>query len=98
MLVKYAIVFRCYSALQTFSVKNFSWVYYWQVNVLHCREVSNILLSCYSFMQVLKFNLTDSGLLCVLPWLTMALSANIGGWIADTLVSKGLSVTTVRKV
>lgn len=28
----------------------------------------------------------------------MALSANIGGWIADTLVSKGLSVTTVRKV
>lgn len=51
-----------------------------------------------SFMQVLKFNLTDSGLLCVLPWLTMALSANIGGWIADTLVSKGLSVTTVRKV
>lgn len=28
----------------------------------------------------------------------MAFSANLGGWIADTLVSKGLSVTTVRKV
>lgn len=27
----------------------------------------------------------------------MAVFANIGGWIADTLVSKGLSVTTVRK-
>nr|KJB09811.1 hypothetical protein B456_001G168900 [Gossypium raimondii] len=50
------------------------------------------------YNQVLKFNLTESGLLCVLPWLTMAAFANIGGWIADTLVSKGLSVTTVRKI
>ncbi|KAF5930620.1 hypothetical protein HYC85_031493 [Camellia sinensis] len=33
----------------------------------------------------------------MLPWLTMAVFANIGGWIADTLVSKGLSVTTVHK-
>ena len=54
----------------------------------------NILLS----IQVLKFNLTESGLFCVLPWLTMAFSANLGGWIADTLVSKGLFETTVRKV
>lgn len=50
------------------------------------------------YNQVLKFNLTESGLLCVLPWLTMAISANFGGWIADTLVSKGLSVTVVRKI
>ncbi|XP_015947485.1 ascorbate transporter, chloroplastic [Arachis duranensis] len=50
------------------------------------------------FSQVLKFNLTESGLLCVLPWLTMAVFANIGGWIADTLVSKGLSITNVRKI
>ncbi|XP_073222182.1 ascorbate transporter, chloroplastic-like isoform X2 [Cicer arietinum] len=49
------------------------------------------------YNQVLKFNLTESGLLCVLPWLTMAIFANIGGWIADTLVSKGFSITTVRK-
>lgn len=48
--------------------------------------------------QVLKFNLTESGLFCVLPWLTMAVFANIGGWIADSLVSRGLSITTVRKV
>ena len=40
----------------------------------------------------------ESGLFSVLPWLTMAVAANIGGWIADTLVSKGVSVTTVRKV
>ncbi|GAV81733.1 LOW QUALITY PROTEIN: PA domain-containing protein/Peptidase_A22B domain-containing protein/MFS_1 domain-containing protein, partial [Cephalotus follicularis] len=49
------------------------------------------------YNQVLKFNLTESGLLCVLPWLTMAVFTNIGGWIADTLVSKGLSITVVRK-
>lgn len=48
--------------------------------------------------QVLKFNLTESGLFCVLPWLTMAVFANIGGWIADSLVSRGFSITTVRKV
>lgn len=50
------------------------------------------------YNQVLKFNLTESSLFCVLPWLTMAVFANIGGWIADTLVSRGLSITTVRKI
>ncbi|KAL0547827.1 hypothetical protein IC582_012256 [Cucumis melo] len=50
------------------------------------------------YNQVLKFNLTESGLFCVLPWLTMAVFANIGGWIADTLVSRGFSITTVRKI
>ncbi|KAG9441323.1 hypothetical protein H6P81_017177 [Aristolochia fimbriata] len=50
------------------------------------------------YNQVLKFNLTESGLFCVLPWLTMAVFANLGGWIADTLVSKGFSITTVRKI
>lgn len=47
---------------------------------------------------MLKFNLTESGLFAVFPWLTMAFSANLGGWIADTLVSRGVSVTLVRKV
>lgn len=50
------------------------------------------------YSQVLKLNLTESGLFCVLPWLTMAVSANLGGWIADTLVQRGTSITTVRKV
>jgi len=40
----------------------------------------------------------ESGMFSVLPWLTMALSANLGGWIADTLVSRDVSVTVVRKV
>ncbi|KAL5058206.1 hypothetical protein RYX36_029810 [Vicia faba] len=49
------------------------------------------------YNQVLKFNLTEFGLFCVLPWLTMEISANFGGWIADTLVTRGVSVTAVRK-
>lgn len=49
-------------------------------------------------LQVLGFNLMESGLFSVLPWLTMAISANLGGWIADALVSRGVSVTLVRKV
>ncbi|CAH9074684.1 unnamed protein product [Cuscuta europaea] len=49
------------------------------------------------YHQVLKFNLTESGNCAVLPWLTMAVSANVGGWIADSLVRKGVSVTVVRK-
>ncbi|KAL9359966.1 hypothetical protein Peur_048089 [Populus x canadensis] len=43
-------------------------------------------------------SLIGSGLLCVLPWLTMAVFANVGGWIADALVSRGLSITAVRKI
>ncbi|KAL0787177.1 hypothetical protein Bca101_003423 [Brassica carinata] len=39
---------------------------------------------------VLKFNLTESGLLCVLPWFTMAVLANVGGWIADTLIMQSI--------
>ncbi|CAN8315290.1 unnamed protein product [Cochlearia groenlandica] len=50
------------------------------------------------YHQVLKFNLMESGLLSVFPWMTMAISANAGGWIADTLVSRGFSVTNVRKI
>ncbi|CAG7881880.1 unnamed protein product [Brassica rapa] len=51
-----------------------------------------------TMFQVLKFNLTESGLLCVLPWFTMAVLANVGGWIADTLVSRGLSITSSHKL
>lgn len=73
----------------------------WALIVSHfCHNWGTFILLTWMptyYHQVLKFNLTDSGLICVLPWLTMAFSANLGGWIADTLVSKGLSVTTVRK-
>jgi ACS family sodium-dependent inorganic phosphate cotransporter len=50
------------------------------------------------YNQVLKFNLTKYGIFCVLPWLTMALSENFRGWIADKLVSKGVSIKIVHKI
>ncbi|XP_057430815.1 sodium-dependent phosphate transport protein 1, chloroplastic [Lotus japonicus] len=74
----------------------------WALIVSHfCHNWGTFILLTWMptyYNQVLKFNLTESGLFCVLPWFTMALSANLGGWIADTLVSKGVSVTTVRKI
>lgn len=50
------------------------------------------------YHDVLGFNLSESGFFSVLPWLTMAISSNFGGWIADSLISRGWSVTLVRKV
>ena len=50
------------------------------------------------YNQVLGLDLKSSGLFSVLPWVTMAISANIGGWIADTMVERGVTVTTVRKI
>uniref|UniRef100_A0A2N9I6I5 Major facilitator superfamily (MFS) profile domain-containing protein n=1 Tax=Fagus sylvatica TaxID=28930 RepID=A0A2N9I6I5_FAGSY len=74
----------------------------WALIVCHfCHNWGTFILLTWMptyYNQVLKFNLTESGLVCVLPWLTMAFSANFGGWIADTLVSKGLSITRVRKI
>lgn len=49
-------------------------------------------------LQVLGLDLRSSGFFSVLPWVTMAIAANVGGWIADTLVERGLSVTAVRKI
>jgi ACS family sodium-dependent inorganic phosphate cotransporter len=48
--------------------------------------------------QVLGCDIFKSGVFSVLPWMTMAVSANVGGWIADHLVSSGRSVTFVRKL
>lgn len=39
-----------------------------------------------------------SGIFSVLPWMTMAVTSNIGGWIADKLVQRGMTVTRVRKI
>lgn len=49
-------------------------------------------------LQVLGLNLTQSGLLSVLPWVAQAVMANVAGWAADNLVERGVSITTVRKV
>ncbi|GFR49337.1 hypothetical protein Agub_g11299 [Astrephomene gubernaculifera] len=50
------------------------------------------------YSQVLGLNLLQSGLVSVLPWLAMALMANVAGALADGMVARGVGVTTVRKV
>lgn len=74
----------------------------WALIVSHfCHNWGTFILLTWMptyYNQVLKFDLTESGLFCVLPWFTMAISANVGGYIADKLVSRGVSVTTVRKL
>ncbi|CAM6020223.1 unnamed protein product [Sphagnum balticum] len=74
----------------------------WALIICHfCHNWGTFILLTWMptyYNQVLGFNLMESGMFSVLPWLTMALSANLGGWIADTLVSRGVSVTVVRKI
>jgi MFS transporter, ACS family, solute carrier family 17 (sodium-dependent inorganic phosphate cotransporter), other len=55
-------------------------------------------MSACSYNQVLHFDLMKSGIFSVLPWMTMAVTSNIGGWIADKLVQRGMTVTRVRKI
>lgn len=50
------------------------------------------------YNQVLGLDLMKSGFYSVLPWITMAIAANVGGWVADALVAQGVTVTRVRKV
>ena len=50
------------------------------------------------YQQHLGMDLLKSGVFSVLPWITMAIFANVGGWIADTMIHKGVSVTRVRKI
>ena len=50
------------------------------------------------YQQHLGMDLLKSGIFSVLPWITMAIFANLGGWLADSLIHKGMSVTRVRKI
>ncbi|KIY98369.1 putative anion transporter 2 [Monoraphidium neglectum] len=49
------------------------------------------------FSKALGFDLRASSLLAFLPWLVMALGSSAAGFLADSLISRGVSVTTVRK-
>uniref|UniRef100_A0A7S3VMN6 Major facilitator superfamily (MFS) profile domain-containing protein n=1 Tax=Dunaliella tertiolecta TaxID=3047 RepID=A0A7S3VMN6_DUNTE len=73
----------------------------WAIIVCHfCHNFGTFILLTWMpsyYNQVLHLDLTKSSLLSVLPWMTMALCANLGGWLADSLVDRGASVTAVRK-
>jgi len=50
------------------------------------------------FMDVHKIGIAQSGLLSAAPWLSLIVVSNVGAFLADKLLSKGWSVTSVRKV
>ena len=50
------------------------------------------------FADVHGMNISGAGLYSLLPWITMFLMMNVGGWINDTLIKKGLSTTATRKI
>lgn len=74
----------------------------WAIIVSHfCHNWGTFILLTWMptyYNQVLGTDLMKSGIYSVLPWITMAVTANLGGWIADSLISRGASITTVRKV
>ncbi|GMH19747.1 hypothetical protein Nepgr_021588 [Nepenthes gracilis] len=74
----------------------------WALKIGHfCHTWGTIIIRTWVptyYNQVLKFHLMEFGLVAVLPWLTRALFAYVGGWMADTLVARGFAVTSVRKI
>jgi len=50
------------------------------------------------FKQVVGVNLAQASWMSALPWATMAVSGIFAGTLADSLIAKGWSVTTVRKL
>jgi len=50
------------------------------------------------FNQALGFDLRASSFLAFLPWLVMAVGSSASGVLADSLIARGVNVTSVRKV
>lgn len=73
----------------------------WAIIICHfCHNWGTFILLTWMpsyYNQVLGLDLMQSGFFSVLPWVTMALAANVGGAIADSLVAGGMTVTRVRK-
>ena len=49
------------------------------------------------FRDAQGLSLSGAGLYSAAPWLSMFLLTNVGGWIGDHLLRRGMNVTTVRK-
>jgi len=50
------------------------------------------------FRDAQGVSITNAGLYSAVPWLTSFLMMNVAGWIADTLIKRGLPVILVRKL
>lgn len=73
----------------------------WAIIVSHfCHNWGTFILLTWMpsyYHDELGFDLMQSGLYSVLPWLGMIVVANAGGWLADTLIARGWSTTSVRR-
>jgi ACS family sodium-dependent inorganic phosphate cotransporter len=73
----------------------------WAIIVSHfCHNWGTFILLTWMpsyYHDELGFDLMESGLYSVLPWLGMIVVANAGGWLADSLISRGWSTTSVRR-
>lgn len=74
----------------------------WSIIIAHfCNSWSSfIVLSWLPRYLSDRFSLTlgETGLLALLPWLTMSVAANTAGFAADSLLATGMSLTRVRKL
>ena len=50
------------------------------------------------FRDVQHLNIAKAGFAAAAPWLSMFLMANISAWIADEMIRRGVSISTVRKI
>ncbi|KAA8498194.1 putative anion transporter 4, chloroplastic [Porphyridium purpureum] len=73
----------------------------WAINISHfCVTWGYFVLLTWLptfFTMELGFDLSSSSLFAIIPWLAMFVFANVGGQIADRLLTMGLSRTLVRK-
>jgi ACS family sodium-dependent inorganic phosphate cotransporter len=50
------------------------------------------------FRDVQGLSIGGAGLYSAAPWLVMFLMTNVGGWVADRMIARGISTTAVRKI
>lgn len=50
------------------------------------------------FADVHCLDLAGAGIYALLPWIIMFLMLNVGGWIADKMISRGIPTTKTRKL
>ena len=75
----------------------------WAIIFCHfCHNYATFLLLSFMptfFHSFHGLDLTLSGIFSVLPWISMAVGSNLGGWMADGLItSRSMSITRTRKV
>ena len=50
------------------------------------------------FADVHGLNISGAGIYSLFPWISMFLMLNVGGWVGDSMIKKGISLTLTRKL